>query len=195
MNLPKAESFNTMWTWFSVMLRNRSAHARVWLATEFKEARFHYVRFQAEKGEPSAEYKMGLIYETGEHGVRSEYEAHRWFLRAAFHGVAAAQSKVSNCSTRGDPARASTVMRVEPWRTATHDVEFDIHAPGAANVRAGGDHVSARNVGGVRRLGARRIEDHSNPRALRTGARTAACRRGAARWRTTRTAARGRGWR
>ena len=84
-----------MWTWFSVMLRNRSAHARVWLATEFKEARFHYVRFQAEKGEPSAEYKMGLIYETGEHGVRSEYEAHKWLLRAAFHGVAAAQSKVS----------------------------------------------------------------------------------------------------
>ena len=38
---------------------------------------------------------MGLIFETGEHGVQSEYEAHKWFLRAAFHGVAAAQAKVS----------------------------------------------------------------------------------------------------
>jgi TPR repeat protein len=95
MNLPKAESFNTMWTWFSVVLRNQSSHARIWLATEFKEARFHYVRFRAEKGEPASEYRLGLIYETGEHGVQSEYEAHRWLLRAAFHGVADAQSKVS----------------------------------------------------------------------------------------------------
>ena len=84
-----------MWTWLSLLLRNRSALARVWLATEFKEARFHYIRFQAEKGDGAAEYKLGLICETGEHGVRSEYEAHKWFLRAAFHGVAAAQSKVS----------------------------------------------------------------------------------------------------
>jgi TPR repeat protein len=95
MNLPKSESFNTMWTWLSARLRNQSAHARVWLATEFKEARFHYVRFRAEQGEAPAEHRMGLIYETGEHGVQSEYEAHKWFLRAAFHGVAAAQAKVS----------------------------------------------------------------------------------------------------
>jgi len=105
MNLPKAESFNTVWTWFCVVLRNRSAHARVWLATEFKEARFHYIRLRAEKGEASAEYRLGLIFETGEHGVRSESEAHKWFLRAAFHGVAAAQAKVSEyCSDgRGVP--------------------------------------------------------------------------------------------
>jgi TPR repeat protein len=95
MNLPKAESFNTMWTWFSVVVRNQSHHARIWLQGEFKEARFHYIRFQAEKGNAASEYTMGLICETGEHGERSEREAHKWFLRAAFHGVAAAQSKVS----------------------------------------------------------------------------------------------------
>jgi hypothetical protein len=95
MNLPKSESFNTMWTWFCVAFRNQSAHARVWLAAEFREARFHFIRFRAEKGEPSSEYRLGLIYETGEHGVQSDYEAQKWLLRAAFHGVAAAQAKVS----------------------------------------------------------------------------------------------------
>lgn len=101
MNLPKSESFHTMWTWFSVVLKNQSAHARIWVATEFKEARFHYIRFRAEKGEGAAEYRLGSIYETGEHGTQSEYEAHKWFLRAAFHGVAAAQAKVSEYCSEG----------------------------------------------------------------------------------------------
>ena len=34
------------------------------------------------------------MYEQGEHGLRSDYEAHKWFLRAAYKGVAAAQAKV-----------------------------------------------------------------------------------------------------
>jgi hypothetical protein len=95
MNLPKAESFHTFWTWLSVVLRNQSYHARIWLAREFKEARFHYIRFRAEKGDPAAEYRLGMIFETGEHGVRSEHEAHKWLLRAAFQGVAEAQARVS----------------------------------------------------------------------------------------------------
>ena len=95
MNLPKAESFNTMWTWVSVIVRNQSHQARIWLAAEFKEARFHYIRFQAEKGHGASEYRLGQAYEAGEHGQCSEHEAHKWFLRAAFHGMAAAQAKVS----------------------------------------------------------------------------------------------------
>jgi hypothetical protein len=94
MNLPKSESFNTMWTWCSVALRAGSAYARRWLAAEFEEARFHYVRLRAEKGDPSAEYRMGMICESGAHGMSPEY-AHKWLLRAAFQGVAAAQAKVS----------------------------------------------------------------------------------------------------
>jgi TPR repeat protein len=101
MNLPKAESFNTMWTWFSVAVRHQSANARIWLASEFKEARFHYVRLQAEKGHAHAEYRLGLIFETGEHGIQSAAEAHKWFLRAAFHGIAAAQAKVSEYCSEG----------------------------------------------------------------------------------------------
>jgi uncharacterized protein len=101
MNLPKSESFNTMWTWFSMVLQNRFAHARIWLANELKEARFHYIRFQAEKGNPSSEYRLGLIFESGEHGTQSDYEAHKWLLRAAFHGVAAAQAKVSEYCRQG----------------------------------------------------------------------------------------------
>lgn len=84
-----------MWTWFSVVLQHRFAHARVWMANEIKEARFHYTRFQAEKGHGPSEYRFGLAYETGERGIQSNYEAHKWFLRAAFHGVAEAQAKVS----------------------------------------------------------------------------------------------------
>jgi TPR repeat protein len=95
MNLPKAESFNTLWTTFSIFLRNWLAHSRTWMGAEFREARFHYVRLKAEKGDPASEYQLGLIYETGEHGVRSNYEAHKWFLKAAFHGMAVAQAKVS----------------------------------------------------------------------------------------------------
>jgi TPR repeat protein len=95
MNLPKSESFYTAWTWLGVVLRNQSHQARVWLAAEFKEARFYYIRFRAEKGDAAAEYRLGLIYETGEHGIQSAYEAHKWLLRAAFHGVASAQAKVS----------------------------------------------------------------------------------------------------
>ena len=95
MNLPKSESFHTMWTWFSIAFRNRLSRTRVWLGTEFKDARFHYLCLKAEKGDALSEYHLGLVYESGEHGVRSDYEAHRWLLRAAFHGVPAAQAKVS----------------------------------------------------------------------------------------------------
>lgn len=94
MNLPKAESFETAFTWFTVVLRHSFERARRWATTEFKEGQFHYTRARAEKGDPQSEYRFGLMYEQGEHGLRSDYEAHKWFLRAAYKGVAAAQAKV-----------------------------------------------------------------------------------------------------
>ena len=75
--------------------------ARLWFAAEFKEARLHYIRFRAERGDARREYQLGLIFESGEHGLRSDYESHRWFLRAAFQGVAAAQAKVSEYCRAG----------------------------------------------------------------------------------------------
>src|SRR5205809_6450865 len=101
MNLPTSESFNTTWTWFGAVLRNWNMRARLWFAAEFKEARLHYIRFRAERGDARREYQLGLIFESGEHGLRSDYEAHRWFLRAAFQGVAAAQAKVSEYCRNG----------------------------------------------------------------------------------------------
>jgi TPR repeat protein len=101
MNLPKAESFETALTWFSVFLRQSFVRLRSWTAGEFKEGRFHYIRSRAEKGDAQYEYQLGLIYEKGEHGLRSDYEAHRWFLRAAFQGVAAAQAKVCEFNREG----------------------------------------------------------------------------------------------
>lgn len=101
MNLPKAESFETALTWLAVVLRQTYVRARSWATTEFKEGHFHYIRSRAEKGDPDCEYRLGLIYESGEHGLRSDYEAHKWFLRAAFQGVAAAQAKVCEFSREG----------------------------------------------------------------------------------------------
>jgi TPR repeat protein len=94
MNLPKAEAFETAWTWITVVSRQSFVRVRSWALTEFKEGRFQLTRSRAEKGDPACEYRLGLIHETGEHGQQSFYEAHKWFLRAAFHGVPAAQAKV-----------------------------------------------------------------------------------------------------
>ena len=94
MNLPKSESFDTAFTWLNVFLRHSYTRTRSWLGTEFKEGRLHYTRFRAERGDPHYEYRMGLIYEKGEHGIQSNHEAHKWFLRAAFQGLPAAQAKM-----------------------------------------------------------------------------------------------------
>jgi len=94
MNLPKSESLVTAFTWLNVAVRQFYHRTCSWMNTEFKEGRLHYTRFRAEKGDAQYEYRMGLIYERGEHGLRSDYEAHKWFLKAAFQGVAGAQAKV-----------------------------------------------------------------------------------------------------
>ena len=94
MNLPKAEAFESAWTWLTVVSRHSFVRVRSWAESEIKEGRFQYTRSRAEKGDPASEFRLGLIYETGEQGQQSFYEAHKWFLRAAFHGMAAAQAKV-----------------------------------------------------------------------------------------------------
>ena len=101
MNLPKAETFDTAITWFNVAVRHSFSRVCLWAAKEFKEGRFHYIRSRAENGDAGYEYQLGLMYEQGEHGLRSDYEAHKWFLRAAFQGVAAAQAKVCEFSREG----------------------------------------------------------------------------------------------
>jgi TPR repeat protein len=113
MNLPKTESFETAFTWCSVVVRQSFARARTWAETEFKEGKFHYIRSKAEKGDAQCEYQLGLIYERGDHGLRSDYEAHKWFLRAAFQGVADAQAKVCefNREGRGIPRNDEEAFR------------------------------------------------------------------------------------
>lgn len=101
MNLPKAEAFETAWTWITIVSRHTFVRVRSWALTEFKEGRFQYTRSRAEKGDPDSEYRLGQFYETGEHGQQSYYEAHKWFLRAAFHGVAVAQAKVCEFNREG----------------------------------------------------------------------------------------------
>src|SRR5437016_3542267 len=95
MNLPKSDTFETALTHCAGAMRHSWNRARRWWNTEYDLARFHYIRTRAEHGDALNEYRLGLMYEVGQHGLRSDYEAYKWFLRAAFQGVIEAQSRVS----------------------------------------------------------------------------------------------------
>jgi len=69
---------------------------RQWFRGEFDSASLAYIRGKAAKGDPRCEYRLGLIYESGRHGFQSDAEAFKWFLRAAYQGVAEAQAKVAH---------------------------------------------------------------------------------------------------
>jgi len=95
MNLPKSETFETALTHCANFARTVWNRLRCWWNTEYAQARFHYIRTRAEHGDGLNEFRLGLMYEAGQHGLRSDYEAHKWFLRAAFQGIIEAQSRVS----------------------------------------------------------------------------------------------------
>ncbi len=95
MNLPKSETFETAASRLWDRCTQSIQRARIWWRTEFQQARFHFIRTRAEHGDALNEYRLALMYENGENGLRSDYEAHKWFLRAAFQGIAEAQAKVS----------------------------------------------------------------------------------------------------
>lgn len=101
MNLPKSETFETAVTRIAQTARVFSNRLRCWWSAEFEQAKFHYIRTRAEYGDAINQYRLGLIYEQGLYGCRSDYDAHKWFLRAAFQGVADAQAKVSEYQRAG----------------------------------------------------------------------------------------------
>lgn len=74
---------------------------RAWLQVEFSQARLAYIRAQAEKGDAANQFRFGTIYERGEFGLRSDAEAYKWFLRAAFQGIPEAQARVSDFHSEG----------------------------------------------------------------------------------------------
>lgn len=113
MNLPKSESFNAGWSRTFEIFQDTQFRFRNWLRAEFADARFYYIRFRAENGDALNEYRFGLMYEKGERGLRSDYEAHKWFLRAAFQGNVEAQSKVSEYHQigRGVPRNAEEAFK------------------------------------------------------------------------------------
>jgi len=86
MNLPKSETFNTGATRLMESVQGSTSSFRRWLRSEFEDAQFYYIRFRAENGEAVNQYRFGLMYETGHRGLRSDYEAYKWFLRAAYQG-------------------------------------------------------------------------------------------------------------
>jgi TPR repeat protein len=101
MNSPKLDTIRKISRSGKNFLHASSQGIREWLNKEFEQARFHSIRTGAEKGNALAEYGLGSFYENGQHGLRSDYEAYKWFLRAAFQGIADAQAKVSEFNQHG----------------------------------------------------------------------------------------------
>jgi TPR repeat protein len=95
MNLPKSEALNSGTVRLLGAMQNWQIRVRSWLKAEFEDAQFYYIRFRAENGDALNQFRFALMYETGHRGLRSDYEAHKWFLRAAFQGMPDAQAKVS----------------------------------------------------------------------------------------------------
>jgi hypothetical protein len=101
LSLTKSESFRTASRHTSELLRKSRTRFRAWLRTEFEQAQFLYIQRRAEKGDAANQFRLGLIYESGQYGLRSDCEAQKWFLRAAFQGMAEAQAKVSEYHRQG----------------------------------------------------------------------------------------------
>lgn len=96
MNLPNSETLSASPARFLNNAQGYLSGFRQWCRSEFEDARFYYIRFRAENGEAVNQFRFGLMYETGHRGLRSDYEAYKWFLRAAYQGHLEAQFKVSD---------------------------------------------------------------------------------------------------
>ncbi len=101
MNFSKAEFVGGLRETLKHVYQDCEGRFSVWLAKEVADARFYYIRFRAENGDALNQYRFGLMFETGERGLQSAYEAHKWFLRAAFQGLVEAQAKVSEYHLTG----------------------------------------------------------------------------------------------
>ncbi|HYG24625.1 MAG TPA: tetratricopeptide repeat protein [Verrucomicrobiae bacterium] len=95
MNLPIPETFNSLWANLPNRVRIAETTVRAWFGREIADARFYYTRFRAENGDALNQFRFGMLFETGHRVSQSDYEAHKWFLRAAFQGLVDAQAKVS----------------------------------------------------------------------------------------------------
>jgi TPR repeat protein len=101
MNLQKSELLPSTRLWAIESFQKWHTRFSAWLRAEVSDARFYYIRFRAENGDMLNQYRFGLMYEAGKRVSRSDYEAHKWFLRAAYQGMAEAQAKVSEYSHLG----------------------------------------------------------------------------------------------
>ena len=101
LSLTKSESFRTASRHTSELLRKGRVRFRAWLRTEFEQAQFLFIQRHAERGDAANQYRLGLIYESGQYGLRSDHQAQKWFLRAAFQGMPEAQAKVSEYHRQG----------------------------------------------------------------------------------------------
>ena len=62
---------------------------------------FEGYKAKAEKGDPVAQFNLGVCYDNGEGVAKDQVEAVRWYRKAADQGYAIAQSNLGNCYAKG----------------------------------------------------------------------------------------------
>jgi hypothetical protein len=73
----------------------------------------------AERGDPRAEYMMGLVFNLGRGVTRDNAAAVQWYQRAANHGVAAAQVNLGTMYANGDSVPQDYAQAIKWWRKAS----------------------------------------------------------------------------
>jgi TPR repeat protein len=109
--------------WIRKAAKHDSAHALSWLgwnllaggAAKDRKRGFEMVLAAASRGEPFAQYAVGVCYEKGE-GVRVDTRAaFRWYLRAAKRGYAPAADELSRVYGTGAGVRMNKA-KAAFWR-------------------------------------------------------------------------------
>ena len=73
----------------------------------------------AERGDPRAEYMMGLAFNLGRGVPRDNATAVEWYRRAAEHGVAAAQINLGTMYANGDSVPQDYAQAIKWWHKAS----------------------------------------------------------------------------
>jgi TPR repeat protein len=75
-------------------------------------------RKAAEQGDASAQYKLGVCYDSGEGVAKDEMEAVKWWRKAAEQGDAMAQFDLGVCYDSGEGVAKDKIEAVKWWRKA-----------------------------------------------------------------------------
>ena len=121
----------------------------LWLKAEKGDAKaLAELRGRAEKGEVSAQYFLGLMYDTGQGVPKDEVEAVKWYRKAADQGDAHVQNFLGNMYENGRGVAKDEVEAVKWYRKAADQGDADaqsilggMYANGQGVAKIGRAHV------------------------------------------------------